>query len=179
MAEGVRAQEWKRELVTVISESEQRHESQRSNPWGRSTYLELQFPHFDGEGLDGWLLKAECFFELCNVAMENKDKVAALHFEGKALQWHQFFVKVKGVEACGDWQEYVRALNARFGSHFYYDPLSELRNLKQVGTIEEYLDAFDELFAKVDIREDQAISFFLSGLIDELQMPVRMFKPRF
>ncbi|KAF2285305.1 hypothetical protein GH714_042347 [Hevea brasiliensis] len=28
------------------------------------------------------------------------------------------------------------------------------------------------------VREDQALSFFLSGLIDELQMPVRMFKPQ-
>ncbi|RVW78323.1 Retrovirus-related Pol polyprotein from transposon 17.6 [Vitis vinifera] len=40
------------------------------------------------------------------------------------------------------------------------------------------MDEFDELYPRADIKESHALSFFLSGLIDELQMPVRMFKPQ-
>ena len=40
------------------------------------------------------------------------------------------------------------------------------------------MDAFDELYPRAGIREDQALSFFLFGLIDELQMSVRMFRPK-
>lgn len=58
----------------------------------------------------------------------------------------------------------------RFGAHAYDD----LRNLKQVRTLQEYLDMSDELYPRVGIKEDQTFSFFLFGLIDILQMPVRM-----
>ncbi|KAF2285159.1 hypothetical protein GH714_038895 [Hevea brasiliensis] len=107
-----------------------------------------------------------------NVAVKNRVKVAALHLEGKAIQWHQAFIKFHGLEAYQDWNAYVCALNARFGSHAYADPLSELRNLKQTGTLQDYFDEFDELYLKVDVTKEQALSFFLSRLVDELQMLV-------
>lgn len=143
--------------------------------WGNSTKLE--FPRFSGEGLEGWLLRVDYFFEVANVAADDRVKMAALHLEGKALQWHQGFIKVRGSIAYLDWSAYVGAITARFGSNAFEDPLADLRNLKQVSSLQDYLDAFDEIYPKAGIREDQALSFFLSGLVDELQMPVRMFKP--
>lgn len=76
------------------------------------------------------------------------------------------------------WEEYTAALRARFGNYAYDDPLADMKNLRQVDSLQHYLDCFDELFTRTGICEDQAFSFFLMGLIDELQMPVRMFKPR-
>ncbi|KAG8377539.1 hypothetical protein BUALT_Bualt08G0043700 [Buddleja alternifolia] len=52
--------------------------------------------------------------------------------------------------------EYVRALNDRFGALLYEDPMSELVNLKQTGTIQEYLDKFDELVNCVELSEAYA-----------------------
>ena len=88
------------------------------------------------------------------------------------------FAKIKGAKAYTDWEECIRALEARFGNHAFDDPLAELRNLKQIDSLQEYLNAFDELYPKAGITEEQSLSFFLSGLNDELQMPIRMFKPR-
>ena len=68
-----------------------------SNPWGSTTKLE--FPRFDGEGLEGWLLRSEYFFEVGKIDPENRVKVAALHLEGRAIQWHQGYLKAKGAEA--------------------------------------------------------------------------------
>ena len=72
----------------------------------------------------------------------------------------------------------MKSLGARFGSHAFDDPLAELRNLKQTDSLQDYLNAFDELYPKAGITEKQSLSFFLSRLNDELQMPIRMFKPK-
>nr|CAD1832891.1 unnamed protein product [Ananas comosus var. bracteatus] len=42
----------------------------------------------------------------------------------------------------------------------------------------EYQDKFDALLNRVVLTEEYAISCFLSGLKDEIQIPVRMFQPR-
>uniref|UniRef100_A0A2C9VZP5 Retrotransposon gag domain-containing protein n=1 Tax=Manihot esculenta TaxID=3983 RepID=A0A2C9VZP5_MANES len=43
-----------------------------NHPWGSSTKLE--FPRFDGERLDGWLLCCEYFFEIGKITPENRNK---------------------------------------------------------------------------------------------------------
>ncbi|XP_042032392.1 uncharacterized protein LOC121779117 [Salvia splendens] len=150
--------------------------SEGKSDWGRSTRYE--FPKFDGEGFEGWMMRAEYFFQVARVPEAEKVKVAAIHMEGKALQWHRGFLTLHGNEAYVDWRYYISCVAARFGAHAFEDPLADLRNLKQKGTLQSYMDTFDELYPRASIREDQALSFFLSGLIDELQMPVRMFKPK-
>ncbi|KAF2310163.1 hypothetical protein GH714_007000 [Hevea brasiliensis] len=110
-------------------------------------------------------------FVVTNTPMENRVKIAAMHLDGKAVQCHQGYVRVKGTEAYGRWDEYVQRMKARFGIQVFDDPLADLKNLKQTGTLQDYLDAFDALYHKVGIREDKALSFFLLGLVDELQMP--------
>lgn len=90
-------------------------------------------------------------------------KIAALHLEGEAIQWHQGFMRVKSDQQV-TWEEYIEYMGARFGTHAYRDPLSDLRNSKQVGSLQDYLDSFDELYLCAKIREDQTLSSFLSGL---------------
>ncbi|KAF2297563.1 hypothetical protein GH714_038717 [Hevea brasiliensis] len=126
--------------------------------------MELEFPRFSGEGLEGWLLRVDYLFEVANVAADDRVKMAVLHLEGKALQWHQRFFKVKGPTASLDWGAYVGAITARFGSNGYEDPLADLRNLKQVSSLQDYLDAFDEIYPKAGLRKDQALSFLSFGL---------------
>ena len=70
------------------------------------------------------------------------------------------------------------ALSARFGQQSYDDPLADLQNLWQIGSLQSYMEEFDELYPRAEVKESQALSFFLSVLVDELQMPVRIFKPK-
>lgn len=42
---------------------------------------------------------------------------------------------MKGADACIDWNEYVNLLGAQFGSSVFDDPIAELRNLKQEGSL--------------------------------------------
>ncbi|XP_042051368.1 uncharacterized protein LOC121796622 [Salvia splendens] len=142
---------------------------------GRHTRYE--FPKFDGAGLEGWLMRADFFFEIGRVPESERVRVAALHLEGRALQWHKGIVTLHGDVAYRSWNCYANGRAARFGTHAYADPLLDLCNLRQTGSLQEYMDEFEELYPCTGIREYQAMSFFLSGLFDELQIPVRMFKP--
>lgn len=69
-------------------------------------------------------------------------------------------------------------MHSQFGSYGYGNLLVNLRNLKQVSSMQNYIDALKELYLRARIREDQTLSFFLSRLLDSLRMLVRMFKPK-
>lgn len=106
-----------------------------NSPWGNNAKLE--FPSFNGEVVDGWLLRCEYYFEVGRVSAENRVKLATLYLEGKAIQWHQGYVQVKGREAYFSWEEYLMASTARFGAQAYDAPIADLRNLRQVGSLQE------------------------------------------
>ncbi|KAF2292068.1 hypothetical protein GH714_006985 [Hevea brasiliensis] len=146
------------------------------DPW--PPYLKLDFPRINGDELEAWLVKAEYYFQVTGTPLENRVKIATLYLDEKAVQRHQGYVKMKGAGAYVDWEGYRQGLRARFGAQIFNDPLVDLKNLKQSGLLQEYLDAFDLLYSKAGIKEDQALSFFLSRPVDELQIPARMFKPQ-
>ena len=65
-----------------------------------------------------------------------------VHFEGKAIQWHSSYVKSVGLQNLPPWSEYTRILIERFGE-VCDDPMAELMQLRQKGSIVEYHEAFD------------------------------------
>ncbi|XP_042024024.1 uncharacterized protein LOC121771308 [Salvia splendens] len=58
------------------------------------------------------------------------------------------------------------------------DLIVQLWSLKHVSHIRSYIEAFDELNSRAGIEEDQALSVFLSRLVDEIRVPVCMFEPK-
>jgi len=76
------------------------------------------------------------------------------------------------------WEHYKATIAVRFGSKPFDDPLAELMKLRQFGSIEHYQENFDSLLTRVELPSNYAISCFLSGLKDEIQNAVRMFKPQ-
>ena len=78
-------------------------------------------------------------------------------------------MKYKKGEEIGFWEDYVLALEERFGDRIRGDPMAELLDLKQIGTFSIYHDQFEFLLGRVDLIEEYAISFFLSGLKPVIQ----------
>lgn len=64
------------------------------------------------------------------------------------------------------------------GACVYDDPMGELMSLRQQGSVQEFQDSFEELLNRVELPESYAISCFLSGLKEEIQLAVRMFMPK-
>lgn len=63
----------------------------------------------------------------------------------------------------------MKALNVRFGNELHYDPMFEVKNLTQLGTVQTYLDKFDQLLNKVSLFDGYIVSFFLSGLKNDIR----------
>ncbi|KAG8376274.1 hypothetical protein BUALT_Bualt09G0046200 [Buddleja alternifolia] len=104
--------------------------------------------------------------------------LAAVYLEGKALQWHQIFMRNWIDKRMPIWGEYVTVLHDRFGSLLFEDPMSELMNLRQTRSVREYLDKFDERLNNVNLTESYVVSCFLGSLKGEIEVQVRMFKPK-
>lgn len=74
----------------------------------------VEFPRFDGDDLEGWIFRSERFSKIDHTPAENKVTMASVHLSGKALEWHQSFLKRRGSEKEPSWDEYEEAIRARF-----------------------------------------------------------------
>lgn len=76
------------------------------------------------------------------------------------------------------WDEYVEDVKARFGDRVYEGYMSDLKRINQTGELIEYIDAFDSCAHKTSLSEANVLSYFLTGLKDEIGYPVRMQGPK-
>lgn len=135
----------------------------------------LDFPKFDGRNVHEWLYRCENFFRLDETTPESKVRLASIHLEGLALQWHLNNICRK-IDIYPIWTQYVADVTARFGDA-YEDPLYNLIQVKQTGKVQEYIDAFELSQTQVSLLPKHALSIFLSDLEHNTQMQVWMFNP--
>lgn len=53
----------------------------------------VDFPRFNGENVKGWLFKVEEFFAIDNTPPELRVRLASIHFDQLAAEWHQSVVQ--------------------------------------------------------------------------------------
>ena len=108
-------------------------------------YTKLECPKFDGSDFQGWLLKMEQFFEVDQTREEDKIRTIMMHLEGKALQWHQRYMKSQGKPSDVNWTIYVDEMRGRFSENEYSDPMLEIVSLKHISSVEEFYEEFEGL----------------------------------
>ncbi|KAJ0920389.1 putative nucleotidyltransferase, Ribonuclease H [Helianthus annuus] len=139
----------------------------------------IEFPKFNGDDVEGWLYKCDHFFSIDETPERYKVRYAAVHMEGRALQWHQGFMKSSGKQMADvTWDEYSRSAAARFAETLIEDAMGALKALVQTGELDEYCDEFDLLLNKVTLQDEYTISLFIEGLKPEIKCHVKMFKPK-
>nr|GEV47381.1 hypothetical protein [Tanacetum cinerariifolium] len=109
----------------------------------------------------------EQFFKLDQVKEDTKVPLVSVHLEGKALAWRRRYMKNRG-EVSPTWDQYVEDLTSRFGEP-YNDPIAELVELKQTGTIAEYHDLFDEIISRLQLAPAYVLSCFIAGLEEDIR----------
>jgi len=126
----------------------------------------LEFPRFDGDDPETWCCRAEQFFDFYDTPDAQQLSISAFHMDGKALVWFQ---ELKASNTISYWLEFVEAIQIRFGQGSYDDPMENLSNLKQDGSLEDYKNKFDILALKVqNLPEAHKLSYFLGGLKEEI-----------
>jgi hypothetical protein len=136
--------------------------------------VRLDFPRFEGENPSHWVYKVNQFFEYYQTPIPQRLRMASFHMEGDALIWFQ------DAEAAGlfpSWEAFIKALLTRFGPA-YDDPMEALTRLRQTSTVAVYKAQFEALSNRLrGISEQNKLSCFLSGLKDEIRLPLRMLNP--
>ncbi|KAL4622255.1 hypothetical protein ACB092_06G284100 [Castanea dentata] len=127
--------------------------------------VKLDFPRFSGDDSASWVYKANQYFGYYQTPVTGKLLIALLHMVLEALIWFQ--------EA-----EKAGALHVRFGSTAYDDPMEVLTRLRQSFTVALYKAEFEAVSNRIEgLSPLHKLSCFLSGLKDEIRLPVRMLNP--
>ena len=135
-----------------------------------SRTMKLEFPRFFGEDPASWVYKANQYFRYYNTPIGEKLMLASFHMEGEALIWFQ-----EGEETWvfHDWDSLIQALHVRFGTTAYDDLMETLTRLRQTFSAGVYKAQFEVLSNKIKgLSFAHKLSCFLSGLKDEIRLPV-------
>ena len=142
----------------------------------RSKNLMLDFPRFHGEDPTCWIYKTNKFFSFYGTPEHQKVLMASYHLNGEALISFQDSEQAGGFAS---WEVFIRALQTRFGTSTYDDPMEALTRLKQTTSVVSYKGNFEILSNRIKgLSKSHKLSCFLSGLQDEIRLPVRMLVPK-
>ena len=138
----------------------------------------LECPRFDGADFKRWLLKMEQFFMVDQTREHDKVRIVMMHLDGKALQWHQQFMRNQGSLSEVNWNQYVTKMRDRFSKNEFTNPMLEIISLKQTASVEDYYEKFESLLNLLQLLDDYALSIFISNLKPNISRLVRLFYPK-
>ena len=136
-----------------------------------SKSVKLDFSQFKGDDPASWLYKANQYFNFYQMPLSERLLMDSFHINGAALIWFQDSEET-GLFAT--WEGFVEALLTRFESTAYEDPMESFTRLKS-GSVMVYKGQFELLSNRIrGLSDGHKLSCFLSGLKDEVRLPVKM-----
>ncbi|XP_068645209.1 uncharacterized protein [Aristolochia californica] len=150
------------------------HDNNNSNV---PRYTKLTFPTYDGSTNPLiWLQCCEHFFWHQRTHPEERVSLAGFHLLDEALLWYSQF---DSAHLDHDWELFKESCLLRFGAPACSNPLGDLVNLKQTGSIEEYQKQFQECLARTSlfVRPSQHVHLFIAGLVEALRLEVELQGP--
>jgi len=157
-----------------------RTEPSHHRPFGDSHHNytplpEMLFPNFEGVDPKIWLDKCENYFCIFNVHESMWVTSASLHMEGSAARWWQVYKQQNGL---GTWTQFKQEVESKFGTYAYREALNELLELKQTGTVEDYVTTFEALQCQLLMHNNGYdelffIFYFIKGLKWDIKAAVQ------
>ncbi|WJX52291.1 hypothetical protein P8452_38420 [Trifolium repens] len=137
----------------------------------RQSVRKVELPSFDGEDPAGWISRAEVYFRVQGTSPEIKVNLAQLCMEGPTIH---FFNSLLEEDCLLTWENLKNALLERYGGNGGGDVYEQLSDLRQRGTIDEYITDFEYLIAQIPrLPEKQFQGYFLHGLKSDIRGKVR------
>jgi hypothetical protein len=137
----------------------------------RHAVRKVELPLFNGEDPAGWISRAEIYFRVQETTPEVKVRLAQICMEGPTIH---FFNSLLGEDDELTWEKLKESLLGRYGGHGEGDVYEQLTELKQGGTVDEYITEFEYLIAQIPkLPDKQFLSYFLHGLKSEIKGKVR------
>lgn len=108
-------------------------------------FKKLDLPMFDGENPDGWILRAERFFNFYKLAEEEQVEAAIVALEGDALLWFQWENNRRPIRG---WDEMKRVMLQQFRPTSAGSLYEQWLSHQQTTTVVAYRRGFIELDRK-------------------------------
>ncbi|KAA0054184.1 retrotransposon protein [Cucumis melo var. makuwa] len=141
----------------------------------RSKYKKLEIPVFNGENPETWIYRAEHYFDINELADEDKVKVAVVGFGSDEVNWFCWSNNRKKVKS---WEDLKRRMFEHFKTPGEGSLGARLIRIKQDGGYGDYLKKFLEYSAPLPgMAESVLIDAFITGLETNLQAEVKSRHP--
>eukprot|EP00253_Pinus_taeda_P017311 PITA_17311 len=130
---------------------------------------------FDGSHPAAWVAQMEQYFNL-NYILDNETQltVGSMYLDNERWQWWQWHQRCNGRPLT--WDTFKKALIERFDHESTF--LGRLTKLRQTGTVDEYITAFEALaFCTMGLQDAFYTECFISGLKEAIQTDVRLHHP--
>jgi hypothetical protein len=130
---------------------------------------------FDGSDPTGWVTQMEHYFSLYNITDDlAKLRYGVLHLDQERWQWWQW--RKASRQGYIAWTQFVAELYELFDTDTNH--LGCLTKLKQSGTVEDFIAAFERLAFRTEGMTDAFFrECFISGLKEEVRAHVLMARP--
>lgn len=140
----------------------------------------LEFPKFDGDNPRLWRDRCEIFFEVYSVGEQLKTRFAALNFSGAAASWLQTAER-RGREL--NWDKFCQVVFDHFDRNQYQLQLRQLDDLRQTGSVADYLEKFEQLSRGIllynaSYDDTYFVVRFLGGLKEEICSAILLHQPK-
>nr|KAJ0193529.1 hypothetical protein LSAT_V11C800408980 [Lactuca sativa] len=142
-------------------------------PWA---VKKVKLPEFYGFDPQGWIQKANLFFDINGTDPSLRIRLAQLSMTGVAQHW---FSVVRQVHDSLTWEQFQEELLQRFSGLEIQNPYEQLALIQQSTSIHDYIDDFEYLMSLVPkMPEMQAMGYFVAGLHDDVRRWVRLQRPQ-
>jgi len=130
---------------------------------------------FDGSDPTRWVTQMEHYFSLYNITDDlAKLRYGFLHLDQERWQWWQW--RKNSRQGYIAWTQFVAEIYERFDTDTNH--LGRLKKLKKLGTVEDFIVAFEHLDFRTEGMSDAFFrKCFISGLKDEIWAHVLMARP--
>ncbi|KAK1693984.1 hypothetical protein QYE76_010681 [Lolium multiflorum] len=143
----------------------------------RTPHVEL--PIFLGEAPRSWLLECEDILDLVNIPAEHRVKWGLAHIRGQAKTW----ISTSGLNLQTlSWEQLSQVLIDRFPDSVPNDPMDQLQLLKQLTSVNSYIDTYETWMTQMKrerpyLPQDFFVDRFISGLKESIKHNVHCQKP--
>lgn len=137
--------------------------------------IKLDLPKFTGVDPEGWIFQAEEYFAFHGILDDSRIQIAGLNMTREALGWMR---GLRQNNLLSTWERFVEDMRERFGGSEFEDKLQELCRIKQITSVANYLEKFEELLNEISGQSEASlIIFFISELKPELKNELNLAKP--
>ena len=141
------------------------------------TWPKLKFdpPRFDGNSVGRWIKRIQKYYNHSFTPLADRLYLTEFLLDDAAAEWFGYWEENNTNKS---WDDFLLDVKLRFDPDLYEDYVGKLATLRQTGSLDEYLTAFESVLQKVGkVGDSTLISLFVAGLSPSLKAELLTRRP--